>query len=461
TTKRLVRNKQSETAATAMALNKAFTPTTKTIGTGQQQAKLTNTPREIQRGHFTNAADSNLKTEQLENICPRAQKPGSLPTTSIEGLETELQTATLARGVFRRARSVEVVLENMGRGVEVADGCSLQRRLEVAKMGNELSRQELSEVKEKLEKALDVPRDGERLGSSISTHHGKAEARRSRLSRLFSYTRSASTPRQEAEARFEARLVAFIAASNMASPERATSAFCPQRQSQLKHSPEGFGSLATPDKCIEDARPPAWTLVVVAIAAGTVASLVTARVVAPPGFGSLDRMAKEEAGFDNSSSTTYHSLLNLPRSTAGSMSLGGALSEGTGDEAHVEHSSGSKHENDRDGGGHPDGAIMKYGAHRSEILVDDDTCRGIGHADFYSIFDNMCVEAEEKNATGSDAADGTGRREEMTPHILDSEPDLKIVNEEWFVKRIHGAKDLLLLVVLGVATRTYWQRGSG
>lgn len=44
------------------------------------------------------------------------------------------------------------------------------------------------------------------------------------------------------------------------------------------------------------------------------------------------------------------------------------------------------------------------------------------------------------NATGSDAADGTGRREEMTPQMLDSEPDLKIVNEGWFLKRIHGAK---------------------
>lgn len=312
--------------------------------------------------HFTNTADSNSTTEQLESLCTRAQKLGSLPTTSIEWLEKEHKTATLSAGVSRSARSVEVVLENRGRGVEVADDRSLQRRLEVAKMGNERSRQELSEVKEKLAKALDVARDGGKLGSSITTRHGKAEAWRSRLSRLFSYPRTTSTPRQEAEARFEARLVAFIAASNMTSTDRATSAFCPQRKSQLKHTREGFGSLSTPDKRIEDARLPAWTLVVVAIAAGTVASLVTARVVAPPpGFGSLDRMATEEAGFDNSS-TTYHSLGNLPPSTAGSMSLSSALSEGTGDEEHVEHSSGPKHENDRDGGGHPDEAIMKHGA---------------------------------------------------------------------------------------------------
>ncbi|CAM9980839.1 unnamed protein product, partial [Ectocarpus sp. 12 AP-2014] len=424
------------------------------------QAKLTDTPGEIQRVHFTNTADSKSKTEQLESLCPRAQKLGSLPTTSIEGLEKEQKTATLAAGVSRRARSVEVVLENMGRGVEEADDCSLQRRLEVAKMGNELSRQELSEVKEKLAKALDVTHDRERLGSSITTHHRKAEAWRSWLSRLFSYPKAVSTPRQEAEARFEARLVAFIAASNMASPERATSVFRPQRKSQLKHTREGFGSLSTPDKRIEDARLPAWTLVAVAIAAGTVASLVTARVVAPPpGFGPLERMAKEEAGFDNSS-TTYHSLGNLPPS-AGSMRLSGALSEGTGDEEHVDHSSGPKHENDRDHGGHPDEAIMKHGANHRETVTDDDTCRGIGHTDFYRTFNNMCVEAEKTNASGSDAADGTGRREEMTPQILDSEPDLKIVNEGWFLKRIHGAKDLLLLVVFGVATRMYWQRGSG
>ncbi|CAN0024224.1 unnamed protein product, partial [Ectocarpus sp. 12 AP-2014] len=443
------------------ALETAVTPTTKTMGTRQQQAKLTDTPGEIQRVHFTNTADSKSKTEQLESLCPRAQKLGSLHTTSTEGLEKEQKTATLAAGVSRRARSVEVVLESMGRGVEQADDCSLQRRLEVAKMGNELSRQELSEVKEKLAKALDVTHDGERLGSSITTHQRKAEAWRSWLSRLFSYPRAVSTPRQEAEARFEARLAAFIAASNMASPERATSVSCPQRKSQSKHIREGFGSLSTPDKRIEDARLPAWTLVAVAIAAGTVASLVTARVVAPPpGFGPLERMTKEEAGFDNSS-TTYHSLGNLPPSTAGSMSLSGALSEGTGDEEHVDHSSGPKHENDRDHGGHPDEAIMKHGAHRRETVMDDDTYRGIGHADFYSIFNNMCVEAEEMNATGSDAVDGTGRRERMTPQILDSEPDLKIVNEGWFLKRIHGAKDLLLLVVFGVATRIYWQKGSG
>ncbi|CAB1100078.1 unnamed protein product [Ectocarpus sp. CCAP 1310/34] len=444
-----------------MAFEKAFTPTTNTAGTGQQQAKLTDTPGEIQRVHLTSTADSILKTEQLESLCPRAQKLGSLPTTSIEGLEKEQKPATLAAGVSRRARSVEVVLENAGRGVEVAGDCSLQRRLEVAKMGNALSRQELSEVKEKLARALDVTRDGGRRGSSVTTHHGKAEAWRSRLSRLVSCPRAASTPRQEAEARFEARLVTFIAASNMASPERATRVFCGHRKSQLKHTREGFGSLSTPDKRIKDARLPAWTLVVVAIAAGTVASLVTARVVAPPpGFGSLERMAKEEAGFDNCS-TTYHSLGNLPPSTAGRISLSGALSEGTGYEEHVELSSGPKHENDRDGGGHPDAAIIRYGASLRETVMDDDTCRGIGHADFYSIFNNMCVEAEEMNATGSDAADGNGRREEMTPQILDSERDLKIVNEGWFLERIHGAKDLLLLVVFGVATRRYWQRGYG
>ncbi|CAN0508808.1 unnamed protein product, partial [Ectocarpus sp. 8 AP-2014] len=389
-----------------MALGKAFTPTTKTMGTGQQQAKLTDTPGEIQRVHFTNTADSNSKTEQLEGLCTRAQKLGSLPTTSIERLEKEQKTATLAAGASRSARSVEVVLENRGRGVEVADNCSLQRRLEVSKMGNERSRQELNEVKEKLAKALDVTRDGGKLGSSIITRHGKAEAWRSRLSRLFSYPRATSTPRQEAEARFEARLVAFIAASNMTSTDRATRDFCPQRKSQLKHTRDGFASLSTPDKRIKDARLPAWTLVVVAIAAGTMASLVTARVVAPPpGFGSLERMAKEEAGCDNSS-TTYHSLGNLPPSTAGSISLSGASSEATGNEEHVEHSSGPKHEDDRDSGGHANDEAMKHGAIPSETVTDDDTCRGIGHGDLYNNFNNMCVEAEEMNATGSDAADG-------------------------------------------------------
>ncbi|CAN0083094.1 unnamed protein product, partial [Ectocarpus sp. 8 AP-2014] len=372
----------------------------------------------------------------------------------------EQKTATLAAGASRSARSVEVVLENRGRGVEVADNRSLQRRLEVSKMGNERSRQELSEVKEKLAKALDVTRDGGKLGSSIITRHGKAEAWQSRLSRLFSYPRATSTPRQEAEARFEARLVAFIAASNMTSTDRATRDFCPQRKSQLKHTRDGFRSLSTPDKRIEDARPPVWTLVVVAIAAGTMASLVTARVVAPPpGFGSLERMAKEEAGCDNSS-TTYHSLGNFPPSTA-SISLSGALSEATGNEEHVEHSSGPKHEDDRDSGGHANDVAMKHGAIPSETVTDDDTCRGSGHGDLYNIFNNMCVEAEEMNATGSDAADGTGRREEMAPQVLDSEPDLKVVSEGWFLKRIHGAKDLLLLVVFGVATRIFWQRGSG
>ncbi|CAM9936901.1 unnamed protein product [Ectocarpus sp. 6 AP-2014] len=328
-------------------------------------------------------------------------------------------------------------------------------------MGNELSRQELSEVKEKLAKALNVTRDGGKLGSSIITHHGKAEAWRSRLSRLFSYPRATSTPRQEAEARFEARLVAFIAASNITSTDRATRAFCPQRKSQLKHTREGFGSLSTPDKRIEDARLPAWTLVVVAIAAGMTASLLTACVVAPPpGFGSLERMVKEEARFDNSS-TTYHSLGNLPRFTAGNISLSGALSEATGNEEHVGHSSEPKHEDDRDGGGHADDAALKGGAIPSETVADDDKCRGIGHGDLYDIFNNVCVEAEEMNAIGNDAADGTGRREQMAPQVLDSEPDLKIVNEGWFLKRIHGAKDLLLLVVFGVATRMLWQRGSG
>ncbi|CAM9419655.1 unnamed protein product [Ectocarpus fasciculatus] len=474
-----------------MALEMAFTPTPNTMGTGQQQANVTDTPGEIQRVHFTNTADSSSKAEELESLCKRVQQLRSLHTTSIERLEKERKTAKLeagaqnqedqaaseaitarestserSKGLSQSARSVEVALENMGRGVEVADARSLQRRLEVAKMGNELSRQELSEVKKKLAKTLDMARDGGKLGSPIAARHEKAEAWRSRMSRFLSCPRAASTPRQEAEARFEARLVAFIAASNTTSPERAASIFREQRKSQLKRAREGFGSLSLPDKRVEDARLPVWTLVVVAIAAGAAASLVTARVVAPPpGFGSLGRMMKEEAGFDNSSKT-YHGLGDLPPSTAGSTRLSDASSEATGDEEHGAHSSGPNHENDGDGGGHPDEEPMKHGGNPGETVMDDETCRrGIGHGDSYNIFNLMCVEAEEMNATESDATeaavDGTGRMEDTAPHVLDSEPGLKVVNEGWLVKRIHGAKDLLLLLVFGVATRMYWQRGSG